>query len=319
MTTHRSIEALSSLTGPVHLAIGVFDGLHLGHQEVIRQARVAAEQDGGTAVVVTFDPHPIRVLRPTESPRLLTSTRHKEIILLRLGIRHLLEIPFDAAFAAQTAESFVERLQAACQQLASISVGADWAFGKARQGNVQMLQALGEKHRFTVNGVPRVCIDGEAISSTRIRAAVEAGDFAQARQLLGREYAVLGTVVQGRQIGRKIGFPTANLSIQAEQLPPVGVYAVRANLKDELLPGVANLGYRPTVSSEERERVLEVHLLDFDRDIYDQELEVKFVERLREELRLPSLEALKEQIARDSAKARQVLGLEPVATDDDVE
>ena len=310
MQTHRSLDSLTQLTGPLHLAIGVFDGLHLGHQEVIRHAQRAADSHGGTVVVVTFDPHPIRVLRPAESPRLLTSTRHKEIILKRLGIHHLLEIPFDLGFAALSAEEFVAALESHCRPLGSISVGVDWVFGRGRTGNVTTLKQLGADHGFSVHGVPRVCIDNEPISSTRIRQAVEAGDFTQARSLLGRDYAVLGTVVQGRQIGRKIGFPTANLAGLAEQLPPVGVYAVRASLNGEFLPGVANLGYRPTVEQEERVRLLEVHLIDFDQDIYGQELEVKFIERLREEVRLPSLDALKEQIAKDTAKARKVLGIE---------
>lgn len=310
MQTHRSIDSLSSLPGPIHLAIGVFDGLHLGHQEVIRHAREAAAAEGGTAVVVTFDPHPIRVLRPNESPRLLTSTRHKELILARLGVHELLEIPFTKALSEQTADEFIGTLEKACSKLGSISVGTDWAFGRGRTGNLKTLKLLGDRHGFKVNGTPRVCVEGEAVSSTRIRHAVEGGDFSAAQKLLGREYSVLGTIVEGRKIGRKIGFPTANLATEAEQLPPVGVYAVRATLDGEILPGVANLGYRPTVENGDPERKLEVHLLDFNGDIYGKELEVRFVERLRDEVKLPSLEALKEQIAKDSAKGRKVLGVE---------
>ena len=307
MQTHRHLDALRTLPGPLHLAIGVFDGLHLGHQEVIRQAREAAIALGGTAVVVTFDPHPIRVLRPAQAPNLLTSTRHKEVILARLGMLHLLEIPFTTEFATNSAEAFVDLLRERCQPLGSISVGCDWAFGKDRQGTLATLQSLGTLHRFQVHGTPRVCVDEEPISSTRIRHTVEAGDFAAAQKLLGREYSVLGTIVKGRQLGRKIGFPTANLASLAEQLPPVGVYAVKARYQDTFLPAVANLGYRPTVAEGERERLLEVHLLDFDEDIYDQELEVKFIQRLRSEMRLGSLDELKDQIARDTLTARSLL------------
>lgn len=310
MNTHTQIDQIASLNGPVHLAIGVFDGVHLGHQEVIRHAQRAAEKSGGVAIVATFDPHPMRVLRPTESPRLLTSTRHKEIILSRLGIQNLLEIPFTPEFSQLTAQQFIGRLAQHSHPLASISVGADWGFGKGRTGNVATLKELGQQLCFEVHGVPRVCLDGEPISSTRIRSAVEAGDFPQANHLLGRDYAVLGNVVAGRKLGRKIGFPTANLSTQAEQLPPVGVYAVTASLGAEFLPAVANLGYRPTISQDHPERILEVHLLDFDQDIYGREVEVKFVQRLRDEMRLPDLEALKAQIAKDCLNARRALDLD---------
>ncbi len=318
MLTHRSLTSLTSISGPLHLAIGVFDGLHLGHQEVIRSAQAAAAMQGGTAVVVTFDPHPIRVLRPDVAPQLLTTTRHKEIILSRLGVGHLLELPFTAEFASHTAEQFVAELQAACQPLGSIAVGEDWAFGRGRRGNVARLQQLGEAGHFTVHGVPRVELEGEQISSTRIRSAVEAGDFKTAEKLLGRTYAVIGQIYQDRQLGRKLGFPTANLQGLAEQLPPVGVYAVRASLGGAFLPGVANLGYRPTTEPTATARRLEVHLLDFNKDIYGRELEVKFIARLREELRMNSLDELKAQIARDAQQAREVLGLaaRPVELDE---
>ncbi|MBP7950132.1 MAG: bifunctional riboflavin kinase/FAD synthetase [Verrucomicrobiales bacterium] len=308
METHRSIHSLSTLPGPIHLAIGVFDGIHLGHQEVIRQASQAAEATDGTAVVATFDPHPLRVLRPESVPRILTSTRHKEIILERLGIRHLLEIAFTAEFAALSAESFVALLHKHCQPLGSISVGHDWAFGCERSGTVATLKQFGLRDGFSVVAVPLLQIAGDPVSSTRIRQVVEAGDFIAARSLLGRDYSVLGTVVHGRKLGRKLGFPTANLDSLTEQLPPVGVYAVRVAMGCEILPGVANLGFRPTLNEGVSQRQLEVHLFDFDGDVYGQEMEVRFVQRLRDELRLPSLEALKEQISRDCNSARLILG-----------
>jgi riboflavin kinase/FMN adenylyltransferase len=226
-------------------------------------------------------------------------------------VQHLLEIPFTHDFASQTADAFVAQLLANSKPLASIHVGEDWAFGKGRSGNVTTLKALGQTHGFHVTGVSRVCIDGDPISSTRIRSAVEAGNFPAAEKLLGRTYAVLGKVFQDRQIGRKIGFPTANLQGLAEQLPPVGVYAVRASLGGSFLPGVANLGYRPTTEENRTERRLEVHLIDFDDDIYGQNLEVKFIARIRDELRLNSLEELKAQIAADTLQARSILGLLP--------
>jgi riboflavin kinase/FMN adenylyltransferase len=307
MQTLTSIAGLSSIPGPVHLAIGFFDGVHAGHQEVIARAQHEAEQDSGTAVVTTFDPHPQRFLRPDTAPLMLTSMHHKSLILERMGVSHLLIIPFDAAMAALTPEEFVRLLAQAAHPLASVCVGKSWAFGRGRTGTLTTLEQLGRQHGFAVHGISPVMAGGEAVSSTRIRSAVEAGDFAAAAALLARDYSVLGTVVHGRHLGNQIGFPTANLALEAEQLPPLGVYAVRALVRGELLPGVANLGHRPTVENAGTERHLEVHLFDFAQDIYGEDMEVRFVQRLREERRFDSLDALKEQIARDAAQAQTLL------------
>jgi riboflavin kinase/FMN adenylyltransferase len=303
-----SIPELAVVPGPVHVAIGFFDGVHAGHQAVIAQACAEAESEsGGTAVVATFDPHPLKFLRPAETPRLLTSTRHKALILKRLGISHLLVIPFDAAMAALEPEEFIRRMASACRPLASITVGREWAFGRGRTGNLTTLQQLGERFGFKARGVAPVTADGEAVSSTRIRAAVERGDFSTAALLLARDYSVLGTVMHGRHLGNQIGFPTANLALEAEQLPPLGVYAVRALVQGALHDGVANLGHRPTVDTDSSERHLEVHLFDFAEDIYGDTMEVRFVQRLREERKFESLDALRAQISRDAAQAREVL------------
>jgi riboflavin kinase/FMN adenylyltransferase len=307
MQTLHSLPALTAVPGPVHLAIGFFDGVHAGHQEVIGHARRSAAEDGGTAVVVTFDPHPLKVLRPESAPRLLTSTRHKAKIMERLGAGHLLVIPFSRELAAQEPAAFIAELAAACRPLASITVGKSWAFGKARAGNLATLTALGHSLQFSAHGIAPVSVGGEVVSSTRIRTAVECGDFETAATLLAREYSVLGTVKLGRQLGRRLEFPTANLTLESEQLPPIGVYAVRAMLDGRVLPGVANLGHRPTVEGTS-ERHLEVHLFDFAADIYGHDMEVRFAQRLREEVRFESLDELKAQIARDAQRARQVLG-----------
>lgn len=308
MKTLGAIAELSSVPGPVHLAIGFFDGVHAGHQEVIAHARRVAAGQGGTAVVATFEPHPQRFLRPESAPRLLTSTRHKAQIMERLGVSHLLIIPFDAVLAAQEPADFIAQIAAACRPLASITVGKSWAFGKGRAGNLATLTTLGRGHGFDAHGIAPVSVGGEVVSSTRIRTAVECGDFETAATLLAREYSVLGTVKLGRQLGRRLGFPTANLTLESEQLPPIGVYAVRAMLDGQLLPGVANLGHRPTVDGT-GERHLEVHLFDFDGDIYGRDMEVRFSQRLREEVRFESLDELKAQIARDAQRARQVLAV----------
>jgi riboflavin kinase/FMN adenylyltransferase len=307
MHVFHSIEDLSTLKGPLALAIGVFDGMHLGHQEVIRDAQDFAATHQGTAVVLTFDPHPLRILKPEVAPRLLCSTRHKMTILKRMGVDHALVLPFTKETAQMDARSFVESLVAACRPLGYISVGYTWSFGRGREGNIHMLMDLGQAHGFGIYGVPEVRADGEVVSSTRIREAVRSGDFARARQLLGRDYTVLGDVEKGRALGRQIGFPTANIAIENEELPPNGVYAVTVHgsrFPVHGLKGVANLGVRPTVESG-GERTLEVHLLDADCDLYGESLEVAFVKRLRDEQKFGSLDELKAQIARDVAAARK--------------
>lgn len=306
MQTLTSAAELAAVPGPVHLAVGFFDGVHLGHQEVIRRAQAMAAADGGTAVVVTFDPHPRKVLRPEAAPRLLTSTHHKQLILERLGISRLLILPFNQKLAAQTPEVFISELCAAAPGLASITVGRSWVFGHERSGNLATLTALGNAHKFGVFGVAPVVVADDPVSSTRVRWAVERGDFSAAARLLGRDYSILGTVIQGRQLGRKLGFPTANLALEAEQLPPMGVYAVKALIGNRQLLGVANLGLRPTLEDGSITRHFEVHLFDFSEDIYGSPMEVRFVQRLRDEMKMDSLEALKAQIARDTQQARDI-------------
>lgn len=310
----RSIEELVSVERPLHVAIGVFDGVHSGHRAVIEAAQQSARL-GGTeeACVVTFDPHPARVLAPDSAPRLLTSTRHKLLLLRELGIETVAVIDFDRDFAETPAEDFVRQLHRHSRHLRQICVGEDWRFGRGGVGNVALLDRLGRELGFSVNGVPTVIVDGMAASSTRIREAVAGGDFEIAARLLGRPYSVLGTVIEGRKLGRELGFPTANLTVHSEQLPPSGVYAVQVTGDRIPTPtstphhGVANLGYRPSVEGGTARRLLEVHLLDWSGDLYGQDLEVRFVEFLRPEKRFEGLEALKTQISLDADQARAVL------------
>src|SRR5215470_6969545 len=272
----RSIPELSQLPGPLFLAIGVFDGVHLGHQAVISTSAEHARALNGTPVVVTFDPHPEKILRPDKAPHLLTATLHKIALIRALGVRHLLIISFDKNFAATEPEDFVEQLVQHSKPLREICVGHEWSFGRNRRGNLELLKKLGAQFDFNVVGIPPVSLDGEIVSSTTIRRAVEAGDLQKAASMLGREYTILGTVVHGDDLGKKIGFPTANLSAHSEQFPPNGVYFAQATLNGINQPGVVNLGYRPTVSSGRSDRVLEIYLLDFDHDIYGEDVEVRF-------------------------------------------
>lgn len=306
MLTLTSIPELAQVPGPLFLAIGVFDGVHLGHQAVIGTAARDAQAAGGTAVVVTFDPHPAKILRPQENKRLLTATEHKIALIRELGVSHLLVLTFDRAFAATAPEDFVRQLASAAQPLREICVGQEWSFGKNRAGNLALLQKLGTELGFHVVGVEPVTSEGTIVSSTAIRRAIESGDFATATNMLGREYTILGTVESGKQLGRSIGFPTANLSAHSEQFPPNGVYVAEALLEGKKLRGVINLGVRPTVDGGSPARVLELHLFDFDRDIYGSDIEVRFLRYLRPEQKFENLAALRAQIARDVETARSL-------------
>jgi len=306
MEVLRSIVDLESLRGPLFLAIGVFDGVHRGHQAVISTATSHARSADGAPLVVTFDPHPVKVLRPHNAPHLLTATQHKIALIRDLGVEHLLVINFDKKFAATPPEKFVEQLVAHSKPLREICVGHEWSFGKDRRGNLALLKELGAQFHFHVVGIPPVKVNGAVVSSTAVRQAVEKGDFATAAVMLGREYTILGTVKAGEKLGKKLGYPTANLSAHSEQFPPNGVYLAEAWIQEVLYHGVVNLGYRPTVSSGRSERVLEIYLLDFNRDIYGENVEVRFVRYLRPERKFDNLEALVRQIEADVRQARDL-------------
>ncbi len=302
----RSIPELERLRGPLFLAIGVFDGVHRGHQAVISTSADHAAASNGTPVVVTFDPHPEKVLRPQAAPHLLSATEHKIALIRALGVEHLLIITFDKQFAATEPEDFVQKLVIHSKPLQEICVGHEWSFGKNRRGNLDLLKKLGAKFNFDVVGIPPVKINGAVVSSTAIREAIEKGDLAKAAEMLGREYTILGTVTRGDNLGKKIGFPTANLSAHSEQFPPNGVYVAEARIDGELYRGVINLGIRPTVSIGKSERVLEIHLFDFNRDIYGHDVEVRFLKFLRSEKKFQDLDTLVQQIRQDVEQARQL-------------
>jgi riboflavin kinase/FMN adenylyltransferase len=254
--------------------------------------------------VVTFDPHPAAILRPQNAPPLLTSTRHKLRLLGEAGVRHVLVLEFTQAFAAKAPEIFIADLAAACSPLREICVGEDWAFGKNRAGNLALLKSLGAKLGFDAIGIPAVAVEGRAVSSTVIRAAVEEGALDVAARLLGRDFSVFGSVIEGRRLGRTLGFPTANVRPESEQLPPNGVYSVRVALNGKLHAGIANVGVRPTISNEGVQRLVEVHLFDFAGDLYGHDLEVSFLRFVRPEQKFPNLDALRSQIASDVASVR---------------
>ncbi|MCX7825768.1 MAG: bifunctional riboflavin kinase/FAD synthetase [Verrucomicrobiae bacterium] len=307
MEVIRSFDQLQALGSRFCLAIGVFDGVHRGHQAVIRAALDDAQACGGRAVAVTFDPHPMRVLAPSRAPLLLTSTPHKLALIRQLGAPIALVIPFDRAFASTPAAEFVEMVARRTPGLQTICVGARFQFGKDRKGNAALIQKMSVGRTFRLHEVAPVTLDGEIISSTAVRKTVAAGHLDKAARMLGRPFSILGTVVAGDKIGQKLGFPTANLNRHNEVAPPCGVYAVRARIAGQLRPGVVNIGLRPTVASDARMPLLELHVLDFNGDLYGTDIEVFFVSRLRDEMKFPSLDDLRAQIQRDVQQARTVL------------
>lgn len=288
----------------VCLGIGFFDGVHLGHQQIIRQTITDARRHEAIALVVTFDRHPNTVVAPNRVPPLIYSLPQKLRAMESLGTDTLLLIQFDKAFSEQTGEAFIRSLARDLGQVQSLCVGTNFVFGHQRGGNVELLRNLGRELKFAVHGMAAVSLDGRTVSSTRIREAIRAGDLDNVSQMLGRAYSVAGTVVRGDGLGHQLGFPTANLDATGLALPPQGVYAVHAEASGKTCRAVLNIGLRPTLQNPDPQLRVEAHLIDFAGNLYGQELEVTFVEKLRAEKQFASLVELRHQIARDILDAQ---------------
>ena len=295
-------------TGPYVVTIGRFDGVHLGHRHLIAQTVADARAQGVRALAITFEPHPEQIFRPDEPTQRLTTPAEKAALLATSGVDAVAILPFSAEFARQTAEVFVALL-VATTSLRALWIGADFALGYKRGGNAARLTELGREDDFTVHTVERIRLNGtEMISATNIRRHIIAGNVALAAQLLGRPYALVGTVVHGAKRGRTIGYPTANLD-QAPELivPPHGIYATTvsvAGLVDDHA-AMTSVGVRPVFDNGERQ--VEAHLLDWSGDLYGRTLTLNFLEWLRPEENFPSVEALIEQMARDGVATQKVV------------
>lgn len=298
---------LAAAGRPVALAIGVFDGVHLGHQEVIRRTVAAARRADGPAVVATFDRHPNAIVAPERTPPAILPASLRLRAFAALGVDATWLIRFDAAFSRQTGEEFVRRLVAGFGRVAHICVGRDFHFGWRRSGDVDLLRRLGEQLGFTTEAVPPQTLAGRTLSSTGVRELIRQGALDEAARWLGRPYQLAGPVVRGDGLGRKLGFPTANLEVSGLQLPPPGVHAAWALRPEGWQPAVMNIGTRPTVAAAAGELRVEVHVLTGRGEWYGEELIVQPVRRLRAEQRFASLEDLKAQITRDCAAARTAL------------
>ncbi|MGA4643046.1 bifunctional riboflavin kinase/FAD synthetase [Limisphaera sp. 4302-co] len=286
-------------------ALGFFDGVHLGHQQVIRQMLAEARSHDALAVVVTFDRHPATVVAPQRVPPLIQTQAQRLRTLAELGPDAIWVLRFDAALSRMRPEEFVGLLLSGLGRLRSICVGANFRFGHRRAGDVRFLEESGRRHGFAVHAFSVVALDGNVISSTRIRQAIATGHLEVAAEMLGRPWALAGRVVAGDGLGRRLGFPTANLDVQGLVLPPRGVYSGRCAVEGRVYRAALNVGWRPTVAGENPVLRVEVHLLDFDGDLYGRELEVAVLEKLRDEQRFESLEALRRQIRADLERIRR--------------
>jgi len=283
----------------VCLAVGFFDGVHLGHQQIIRQTIADARRHDALALVFTFDRHPNAVVAPDHVPPLIYALPQKLRAVEALGADTLWLIHFDEKFSRQTGEEFVRNLARGIGQIQSLCVGADFVFGYKRSGDVALLKKLGGEIGFVVHGLAAVSLDGQIVSSTRIRELIRAGNLDAASQMLGRPYAISGRVVEGQRLGQKLGFPTANLDTRGLVIPPNGVYAGLASVKGEIYRAAINIGLRPTIASSTQVAHTEAHLLNFKGELYGEELELEIGEKLREERKFASQTELREQIARD--------------------
>ncbi len=308
MKVHRGFEALAPdrFRRPV-ATIGVFDGCHLGHRAVIDTTRDLAREFEGESVIVTFDTHPRLVVRG-RAPRAITSVAHRLVLLERSGLDHAVVLPFSDEIMDMTADEFATRVFMRGMGAVGIVLGFDSRFGKDRQGDVEFVRAWAKDRDIVVRSAPPVLIEGRPISSSVIRDAIAAGEHDQAQALLGRPVAVYGRVVPGSGRGREIGFGTANIDLAGELSPPNGVYAAFARFKGRWKPALVNIGIRPTFEAEGAEVMVEVHVPGVAEKLYGEEMEVQFVQRIRDEQRFPDAAALVAQIERDCEELDRIVG-----------
>lgn len=284
------------------VTIGNFDGVHLGHQSVLKKVVDVAKQKNRQSVVVTFENHPSTILKPAFPVPIICSVKHKLKLFEKMGIDYVVLLPFTKDFAQQSADEFLQNLFK-ITSFSDLILGDDAVIGKNREGDPSTLKTLSSKFGFQVTYLPQVSLDGKRVTSTLIRDLISVGKLEETEKYLGRRYSIFETVTKGLELGRKLKFPTANFDVAHLKLPPLGVYVVQLALEGELHNGVANLGIAPTVRYNNKP-VLEVHLFDFDQDIYGKEAEVTFNHYLRPEIRFESVDQLVEQIAKDAQEAR---------------
>ena len=287
------------------MSIGNFDGVHLGHQIIFRRVAEIARANQGTAIVFTFEPHPLKIIAPEKAPPMLTSFRKKMELIEACGIDRVICADFNQSFADQHPRDFAANILAGKIGVKEIVVGYDYAFGRGREGTIAYLKKMGEEFQFKVHVIDPVEFNGRRVSSSLVREQIEEGEVGSARDFLGRYYSIQGPVIHGYKTGRGIGFPTANIDTRKVQIPATGVYAVYVTVEGQTHPGVANIGFNPTFNRDTLS--VEVHIFEFEEMLYGTEIEVIFIERLRGEFQFESADALVAQIKKDIETAKTLL------------
>lgn len=307
MQVFTSLDQLQ-LSNNNAVTVGVYDGVHLGHQKVLKEVVSLARGIDGESVLLTFEKHPRIVLEQTQGLKLLNTLDEKRHELEKVGLDVLIIIPFTKEFASLTARDFVEQILHDKLKTKKLAIGFNHHFGKDREGSFAFLQEVGPEYGFEVAEISAEDVEEVKISSTQIRKSLESGDVRSASKLLGRNYSLSGTVVQGDKIGREIGFPTANIHPEDpyKQIPKSGAYAVNIYIEEQKYNGMLNIGHRPTVSNEFKESI-EVNIFDFNREIYGNIVRVEFVSRIREEMTFKNLDLLAEQLQRDKDLCHSIL------------
>lgn len=305
MKIFRSLEEITTPLDNSAVTIGNFDGVHLGHREIFRRLKEAAAETGGSSVIVTFEPHPLKVLAPGKSLPLINTPAEKERLIEASGVDCLVIIPFTREFALTPPMEFVREVLVGRIGTKRLIVGYDYAFGRNREGDVDFLRRAGDELGFPVEVLEPICNGETVYSSSLIRNLISEGRVAEVVSLLGRHFSFSGTVVHGHSRGKGIGFPTANLQTDKELIPKFGVYAVKVKIDEAVYDGACNIGENPTFCDTGRS--IEVFLFDFDGDLYGRDMRLYFVDRLRDERKFPDAEALRLQIAEDVARCREIL------------
>lgn len=308
MQIHYDLDNFKAIK-PV-VTIGTFDGVHLGHREVISELKRISLISGGESVVFTFEPHPRIVIAPLEDSLRLLSTKDEKIRLMeKIGVDHLVIYPFTLEFSKLSYNEFVTNILVGSMNISSLVVGFDHRFGQGRKGDFNSLELLSESLNFKVEQLSQLLVENKVVSSTKIRSALEAGDISKANHFLGYRYTLSGKVIEGKQLGRKLGFPTANIeTLDLHKLVPGdGVYAVLVEVGGNTYKGMLNIGIRPTVNYNADHKSIEVHIFDFDSDIYNLEITLFFVEKIRDEQKFAGIVELQEQLIKDQILALKIL------------
>jgi riboflavin kinase/FMN adenylyltransferase len=312
MQVHTDINDFRGVHRPV-LTTGTFDGVHLGHRTILSRLRELARREGGESVLFTFHPHPRMVLFPGDTDlKLLNTVEEKTALLEAAGLDHLLVVPFSRAFSQMQADDYVRELLVEKIGVHAVVIGYDHRFGRDRVGDLALLKRMGGQHGFLVEEIPAQEVDHTKVSSTKVRHALQLGDVRAAAELSGYDYPLSGIVVKGDQLGRTLGYPTANLGLldPHKLVPADGVYAVRVELRSGTYGGMLYIGHRPTLDGGHGQRTVEVNVFDLDRDLYGEAISVRFLEHIRGDMRFEGLDALREQLGRDRTSALQILNAE---------